>query len=353
MFPLEFPMRVLRRKRGVVLDPFCGRGTTNYAARILKLKSFGIDSSPVAVSIAKAKLASTSTEKVLSLAESILDSDAEYEIPSSDFWRLAFHPFTLEQICKLRSGLLGIPESDESVMLKAIVLGCLHGPMVKDRSNPSYLSNQMPRTFAPKPDYAVRYWTKNNLLPEKIDVRLPIRKKADRVLQHNHQATSTPSNIILGDSQKLEGFSCIDNKVELVVTSPPYYGMVTYVQDQWIRNWFIGGSPYINYRNPDQVSHNSVDHFIQSLGRVWRNIQNVAAENLRMVVRFGAIASRRVDYNQVLIESLQLSPEPWQIYRRVKCDLATRAKRQATHMGKKARSSAIEEMDYYIKLRCS
>ena len=58
MFPLEFPLGILKRnaKEGsIVLDPFCGRGTTNYAARLLGLSSVGVDSSPVAAAIARAK----------------------------------------------------------------------------------------------------------------------------------------------------------------------------------------------------------------------------------------------------------------------------------------------------------
>jgi DNA modification methylase len=59
MFPLEYPLRVLKKHRvdmPVVMDPFCGRGTTLFAARTLGLASRGIDSSPVAVAIARAKL---------------------------------------------------------------------------------------------------------------------------------------------------------------------------------------------------------------------------------------------------------------------------------------------------------
>ena len=51
MFPLGFPLRVLSRGErdgGAVLDPFCGRGTTNIAARLLDLPSVGIDSHPLA-----------------------------------------------------------------------------------------------------------------------------------------------------------------------------------------------------------------------------------------------------------------------------------------------------------------
>jgi DNA modification methylase len=34
MFPLEYPMRIIRKHKSanpVILDPFCGRGTTIYA----------------------------------------------------------------------------------------------------------------------------------------------------------------------------------------------------------------------------------------------------------------------------------------------------------------------------------
>lgn len=81
MFPLEFPLRFLARahRESVVVDPYCGRGTTNYAARIRGFRSFGIDSSPVAVAIARAKLAETTVERVLRLAQRYLDEVDEYE----------------------------------------------------------------------------------------------------------------------------------------------------------------------------------------------------------------------------------------------------------------------------------
>ncbi|WP_338066098.1 DNA methyltransferase, partial [Hydrogenibacillus schlegelii] len=39
MFPLDFPLSHLKeaRREDWVLDPFCGRGTTLYAARLLGL----------------------------------------------------------------------------------------------------------------------------------------------------------------------------------------------------------------------------------------------------------------------------------------------------------------------------
>jgi len=40
MFPLDFPLDILRKRAlpgDRVLDPFCGRGTTNFAARLVGL----------------------------------------------------------------------------------------------------------------------------------------------------------------------------------------------------------------------------------------------------------------------------------------------------------------------------
>ncbi len=51
MFPLSFPFKVLcnAQKTDLVYDPFCGRGTTNYAARLLGIKSYGVDSNSFAL----------------------------------------------------------------------------------------------------------------------------------------------------------------------------------------------------------------------------------------------------------------------------------------------------------------
>src|SRR5215469_1389660 len=72
MFPLEFPNSVLKRvgkPRLRVLDPFCGRGTTIFAARLNGHRAYGIDCSPIATAIARAKLSMTTEDEVLALAE--------------------------------------------------------------------------------------------------------------------------------------------------------------------------------------------------------------------------------------------------------------------------------------------
>ena len=75
MYPLSFPLRVLARAKAQtewVLDPFCGRGTTNFAARMLGLPSIGIDISQIAVAIARAKLVSGTPEEIVNAAEQLM-----------------------------------------------------------------------------------------------------------------------------------------------------------------------------------------------------------------------------------------------------------------------------------------
>jgi DNA modification methylase len=99
MYPLEFPFGELKehgQREDWVIDPFCGRGTTNYAARLLQMSSTGIDSNPVAVALAKAKVSSAKPKQVVARAKAILKAAKEpMSVPSGDFWKLAFHEVTL------------------------------------------------------------------------------------------------------------------------------------------------------------------------------------------------------------------------------------------------------------------
>ena len=186
MFPLEYPNRVLKRhlkEKPVVLDPFCGRGTTLFSARRFGFSAWGIDSSPVAVAIAKAKLASCDIESPLALAAKLISEVAPAEIPDTPFFRSAYHQSTLRDICALREGLLGLDdETDASSILRAAALGCLHGPLPKHVENAGYFSNQMPRTYASKPDYAVRFWKERDLKAPKNDVLRVLRRKIERLV---------------------------------------------------------------------------------------------------------------------------------------------------------------------------
>lgn len=352
MFPLEFPVQQISKLKAnsVIFDPFCGRGTTNFAARVFGMKSYGIDSSPVAVAIAKSKLSDTTHDEVTKLASEILNSQPQPEVPEGEFWDLAYSKNTLSQICKLREALLNM-HGDTANFLRAICLGAMHGPLPKSIEAAAYFSNQMPRTFASKPAYSVKYWKNNNLCPPEIDVLKVVSRKTLRALTHHwaiNSATVSDTDIRAGRSEFLSSYDHIESPISLIITSPPYYGMDMYLEDQWIRNWFVGGKSKVTYTNRNQISHQSQEEFAKSLGSVWSNTASKCAPNAKMVVRFGSINSRKSDAKEIFRLSLQGCDDLWRITTIRKIDNAKDHRRQATQM--KTKSSAQEEFDFYLTL---
>jgi hypothetical protein len=348
MFPLEFPVRVLGRHKDkkLVVDPFCGRGTTLYACRNKGVRAIGIDCSPVAVAISQAKLVAVSAKRCLSLLDRLLDGAPEPDLPEGPFWNLAFHKTTLTELCRLRTALLTDCSSNTSVLLRAAVLGCLHGP---DTATGSYLSNQMQRTFSPKPGYAVRFWRERKLRPKCVSVRAALKRKLERLTKVVSSSEDGGwKDVVLGDASAAKSYNKVPSRVDLVITSPPYYGMRTYVPDQWLRNWFLGGPSHVDYSDEGRLPSSSPDMFAAALGQTWLNLANKSDGNLDLYVRFGVIPSRAIDSKKLLLQSLEQSRIRWRVVSIRSADTADAGKRQLSQMSRK--SKPVAEFDLHAIL---
>lgn len=327
MFPLSFPLSVLAsraRSGDEVLDPFCGRGTTNYAARLLGLGSVGVDASPVAAAITASKLVNVQPAAVVEEARRILESEPRAAVPEGDFWRMAFHRDVLSALCRLRAAMLRDSSSPARLALRGLLLGALHGP--QQRTVHSHFSNQCPRTYAPKPAYAIRYWRQHGFRPQRVNVLDVVARRAVRYFAHPLPA---PGDVRLADSRTSTSLRprLPKQRFRWIITSPPYYGMRTYVADQWLRHWFLGGPDAVDYRHGQQVVHGSPQEFAQDLRKVWRNVADVSAEDARLVIRFGGITDRAADPLDIVKDSLRDSG--WRIQTLRAAGSAHSGKRQA------------------------
>jgi len=354
MFPLGFPMSVLDEfdslidESTCVFDPFCGRGTTNFAARLKGLHTIGIDSNPVAATIAKAKIASVTPNQIIKAASYILKNYKAVPVPTGEFWHLAYAPQTLSDICRIRASLLKNCASPARVALKAIMLGALHGP--KGKQSTSYFSNQAPRTYAPKPKYAVNYWTRNNLQAEDVDVLQVISKRAN--LYYGETLPDGYGLIVQGNSCQPHVYSTIrknlqvqNKQIGFLITSPPYYGLKTYMQDQWIRNWFSGGSEEIEYSTASQIKHSNVNTFTSQLNYIWNKSAMLAKNGAVMMIRFGAINSRMVSPELVIKKSLEQTS--WDIIEIKSAGVPPKGRRAMESFGLEKKYNSIEEIDVY------
>jgi hypothetical protein len=346
MFPIEYPLGILRKHAKddpIILDPFCGRGTTIYAARKLGFESYGIDASPIAASIARAKLSAASVEKVLELCTALIAVPAK-DVPEGEFFAKAFSPRTLAEVCSLREGLLASTDIDPATeILRAAALGCLHGPLPRNKGTASYFSNQMPRTFASKPDYSVRYWEERDLVAPDVSVVDVLRKKLERISDLDTEAPVGPENIRCLDSRFAASFKGM-KRSSVTITSPPYYGMRTYLQDQWLRLWFVGGDEEIDYENDEQLSHTGHEAFIADLAKVWRNVRRYTNDGGHLYVRFGTLPSAKSDAKSILKNSLAKAGG-WKLLSVRSARTANAGKRQADQMGRA--SDAADEFDFH------
>jgi hypothetical protein len=348
MFPLEFPLQRLARakKNEWVLDPFCSRGTTIFAARLLGLGSVGIDSNPLAAAIAAAKLANVKAEAVINLTSSILEQTKKpAEIPEGDFWRLCFHPKTFCEICVIRERLLRRCVTHEEIVLRALLLGILHGPLQKGK--PTYLSNQMPRTYATKPSAAIRFWKKRGLIyPAHVDLLDAISRRATHLLVESPPPAM--GSVCFGDSRDAGRLLPNKRKFSRVITSPPYLGMRTYRPDQWLRNWFLGGKDNVDYNQTGQLTH-STERFTVELATVWKAISQHCIPGARLVVRFGYLPSKPVNARDILASSFKMADVGWRAYRWMDAGSASNGKRQSEQFGSTT-GSATKELDAYARL---
>jgi hypothetical protein len=347
MFPLDFPFN--RLKRAIpgdwVLDPFCGRGTTNFAARLRGLPSVGVDSNPVASAIAKAKFLDVRPDSVISLCEEILTSTMQpSQIPTGEFWRFCFAERTLLDLCKIREYMIEKCSADTEIALRALVLGILHGP--RQKGQPTYLSNQMPRTYATKPDAAVCFWKERNLLPQYVDVLDAVRRRANFSLAA--PPLRSPGYIYEADSRYFR-IPIKGKQFRWVITSPPYLGMMTYRPDQWLRNWFLGGPTTVVYSQDKQLGRYRGEEFVQELAKVWANITTVCEPGARMIIRFGALPSCPIKPGPLLKQSLQMAGCGWRVVTIKSAGCAYQGKRQAEQFNRRA-GEPVSEIDLYAVL---
>lgn len=342
MFPLDFPLRHLATaKPGQwVLDPFCGRGTTNYAARLLGLPTVAIDCNLVAVAITRAKMVDVTPASVINECSRILSSTRQPRmLPEGQFWALCYHPDTLHGVCVVRESLLEDCATPERIALTGIMLGILHGPV--NKGIPSYLSNQMPRTYATKPDPAIRYWRDRDLRPPQVNLLDVVSRRA------NHSFASLPlaveNKVILGDSRDI-GNHGISAHFDWVITSPPYPGMRSYHPDQWLRNWFLGGGDTVEYVSEAQIGRFQNESFVNALSVIWREVATLCRPGARLVVRFGALSSVKCRPLNILSRSLSQAQCGWNIVEAQSAGFAPQGRRQADQFNARIGRS-IEEID--------
>lgn len=241
-FPLHVAHNLLKKygsRSALVFDPFCGKGTTLLAARMLGYSAYGMDIAPEAVICTLAKLEDVSIEGTRKYIKSLrVNGSSITGVPASV--RRFFHPSTLAQILSIRNKLIRDIRSKDDVrrenafFVLANLLGILHG-------HASYsLSISSAHAYSMAPTYVERFAVKHGLKPPIRDVKSCLIKKGSRSL------SCTLPKTVKCEVKRGSALCCstvfpkLVGKVDLILTSPPYLNAQTYAKDNWLRLWLLG-----------------------------------------------------------------------------------------------------------------
>lgn len=211
----------------VVLDPFCGSGTVPLEAAISGRTPIAFDANPYAVMLTRAKLTAPGSlsHALEQLQQRLGDADARtVDLTTVPTWvRLFFHRRTLRNALAFADACI---EAGDDFLLSCF-MGILH------HQRPGFLS-----------------YPSSHLVPYLRDKKYPRvaypemyapRDVASRMIAKVTRAFKTPvgswsrGHVEQRSIETLE----LDQRVDAIVTSPPYMNALDYVRDNRLRMWFL------------------------------------------------------------------------------------------------------------------
>jgi len=206
-------IRICTQKEETILDPFCGIGTVLLEADLLGRKCIGFDLNPYAVTISKAKFDRRPITEHIDFINSI-DFDEEVNLDNIPaFVKEYYHEKTLKEILILRDECLKHNNY--------FVLGCLLGIAHGHRDIHLSIRTGYIIPYIPKPKPKVVY--KN--------VKKNILKKIKLMYKTTFPLT-TKGEILYADARNMP---LKDNSIDVVISSPPYYDTLDYIQSNFLR----------------------------------------------------------------------------------------------------------------------
>jgi hypothetical protein len=303
MFPIDFAFEVIEKHSKVgdfILDPFAGRCSSIYAGGVLGRSSLGIEINPLGWLYGSTKLCPAPKEQVTDRLMEIYNVRNRYIHQAEampEFYHICFCNEVLKFLLSARENL-NWKEDETDATLMSILLVYLHGKLGEG------MSNQMRQTKAMGYNYSINWWKEKGMeKPPVIDPISFIMQKINWRYAKGVPELAAESKVVFGDAtlelpQMVERAKKNKIKFSLLFTSPPYWSIVDYHTDQWLRLWLLGGENKPT-QNPDKHKgrFNSKPDYVNLLQTVFETSAKVMKKESIIFVRTDA---REFTYNTTL-----------------------------------------------------
>jgi DNA modification methylase len=220
---------------GVVLDPFCGSGTTLISAQFLGHQAIGVDANPLMCLVSEAKttwdaplgqLRNRAVE-LLSALEARLRDDPDDGVPACAIPMKSFNkwflPGVLREVIVARELLMHLPPTDRRVK------SLLRMAYAKAMFESAQVSMCPGITFVKKPKPPLRITLSRKLSTVASDLQL---------LRSLDLHERPKARVHLGDARHL-GEQVASGMVDLIFTSPPYPTDIEYTRQTRAELYFL------------------------------------------------------------------------------------------------------------------
>lgn len=218
------------KERNVILDPFCGSGTTLLEACLAGRKSIGIDSNPIATLISKAKTTALSNKEIRQI-ENIIEDLCSIDftiinsgwIPVTDNLDHWFQRNVIRELSWLKEYIISNSYED----LRDFLL-CIFSSIIVT------VSNQESNTrYA-----AIQKNLKDGFVISSFLRKLKAMYPRIKTLSKNQNAVSNRPTIIQSSAEDVDSSIIPDNSVDIIITSPPYANTYDYyLYHKWRMLW--------------------------------------------------------------------------------------------------------------------
>ncbi len=240
-------------EKDTVFDPFSGKGTTALQACLTKRFGIGLDVAPEAYALTAAKTIPVKHAEAVEYLQRLRFKDPSAEelkdIPKEV--KVFYHTKVLKQIIAFSNAIsedysfrhvsyLGTPKFEADYHQKnslfaqywvGVLLGILHG------SSELSLSVSCSHSYSMAPNYVANYAKKHGLKKPIRDLKACLIRRSEKLLGDG-DLEDNAGKAILGSAMDLP--KSLENQVDLIVTSPPYFTAQSYAWDNWLREWFLG-----------------------------------------------------------------------------------------------------------------
>ncbi len=227
---------------GIILDPFCGVGTTNLTAQSMGYSSVGLDINPIAILTAEVKTHYYSESEIQEIENTIKDLSIpleEYKMPESKVLSTSFTPKVYKEFLRIRKFVDSIPDGYIQKFFRLCLISIIDCCSLKVKDGNGLKIKKNP----PQIDSVIRIFKEKAIMMitdiKSFNVDLYVRIKHGSSLDENT-------------------YSDIKN-IDLCLFSPPYANCFDYCEvyklELWISGFVNNYSDFEKYRAVAMRSH--------------------------------------------------------------------------------------------------